>query len=196
MHGAEIELKFPIADPAAFRHNVEALGFHLKTERTLEQNTLYDTPDRGLRARGQIVRLRIYGSRCTLTHKRQPPGNDANSRYKTRIETESGVDDCAALAEIFTQLGFVPVFQYDKFRTEWSSSQSGGNLVVDETPIGVWAELEGEPEWIDLMLERLEIPSAECTTASYGRLFLDWKQRTRSPAENMTFAEAEVALSL
>jgi adenylate cyclase, class 2 len=191
MHGAEIELKFPVSDPQAFRRKVEGLGFHLETERTLEHNTLYDTPERNLRARHQIVRLRTYGSRCILTHKR-PSGDDAGSRYKTRIETESGVDDCSALAEIFSQLGYLPVFHYEKFRTEWTFGETGGHLVVDETPIGVWAELEGEPAWIDAMMARLDVVAEDSTTASYGKLFLDWKERTGSPAEHMTFEEAQL----
>ncbi len=194
MHGAEIELKFPISDPRAFRTQVEAAGFRLATERTLEQNTLYDTADRSLRARGQIIRLRSYGSRCVLTHKRQPPTNDVNARYKTRIETESGIDDCEALAEIFSQLGYAPVFRYDKFRTEWGFGSTSGHLVVDETPIGNWAELEGDPAWIDAMLDRLNIAAETCSTASYGRLFLDWKERTGSPADDMTFEAVETML--
>ncbi len=190
MHGAEIELKFPISDPQIFRRKVEALGFRLETERTFERNTLYDTEDRSLRTRGQIVRLRSYGNRCTITHKRQPESNDATSRYKTRIETESGVDDCEALAEIFHQLGYEPVFHYEKFRTEWASGETGGHLVVDETPIGIWAELEGDPAWIDAVMEQLGVATGDSTTASYGRLFLNWKAETGSDAEHMTFAAA------
>ena len=64
-----------------------------------------------------------------------------------------------------------------------------GHLVVDETPIGNWAELEGPNDWIDSTLEQLNIDPATCITDSYGTLFLNWKQRTGSPAENLTFAE-------
>ena len=60
---------------------------------------------------------------------------------------------------------------------------------LDETPIGNYAELEGPEEWIDEMLAQLGIDHARCLTDSYGRLFLAWKQRTNSPAENLTFAE-------
>jgi len=192
MHGAEIELKFPVSDPQAFRRKVDGLAFRLKTERTFEQNTLYDTPDRTLRNRGQIIRLRTYGNRCTLTHKRLPPANDATARYKTRIETESGIDDCDALIEIFAQLGYYPVFQYEKFRTEWDSTTSSGHLVVDETPIGIWAELEGDPAWIDSILDQLGVNPEDSTTLSYGRIFLNWKAETGSPADNMTFAETQL----
>jgi adenylate cyclase class 2 len=196
MQAAEIELKFSVADAKVLRATAFALGFTLITERTFESNTLYDTPDRQLRARKQILRLRQYGARWTVTHKRQANSGaaESNPRYKTRIETESVVEDGDALAEIFAQLGYAPVFRYEKFRTEWASGD--GHLVLDETPIGTWAELEGAPAWIDSMLERLGVSSAQCSTDSYGTLFLKWKQSSGSPAENLTFEEAGVAAKL
>lgn len=133
--------------------------------------------------------MRQYGDRWTLTHKRLPDFVENNARYKTRVETETGVEDGEALAEVFTRLGFGPVFRYEKFRTEWDAE--GGHLVLDETPIGVYAELEGSPEWIERMIEKLGIDTDSCSTASYGALFLDWKQRTGSPAENLTFDEVK-----
>jgi adenylate cyclase class 2 len=187
MQAAEIELKFSVTDVLALRSTVDNLGFRLVTERTFESNTLYDTPDRRLRGRKQILRLRHYGSRCTVTHKRQAGSGDGDLRYKTRIETESLVEDCEALAEIFSQLGYIPVFRYEKFRTEWERDE--GHLVLDETPIGIWAELEGPPVWIDAMLEQLGIAPALQSTASYGTLFMHWKEETGSPAENLTFDE-------
>ncbi len=187
MQAAEIELKFSVKDIRALRSAAEALGFTLITERTFESNVLYDTADRQLRARTQILRLRHYGERCTVTHKRLADGDDADLRYKTRIETETAVEDGDALAEIFIQLGYGPVFRYEKFRTEWE--MEAGHLVLDETPIGVWAELEGPPAWIDAMLEKLRVAGGLRTTESYGRIFLRWKEETGSLAENLTFAE-------
>jgi adenylate cyclase class 2 len=187
MQAAEIELKFTVTDVQALRLAAETLGFRLLTERTFESNVLYDTADRQLRSHRQILRVRHYGARCTVTHKRQAAGDEGDLRYKTRIETESAVGDGDALAEIFTQLGYGPVFRYEKFRTEWT--MEGSHMVLDETPIGVWAELEGPPEWIDAMLEKLAIAPELRTTESYGKLFLRWKEETGSPAENLTFDE-------
>jgi adenylate cyclase, class 2 len=68
--------------------------------------------------------------------------------------------------------------------------------VLDETPIGIYAELEGPPAWIDATLAALEIDPSTCLTDSYGRLFLQWKERTGSPAENLTFDEIPAAQSL
>lgn len=187
MQAAEIELKFAVADTRAFRRTAEAHGFHLETERTFERNTLYDTPERTLREKGQLLRLRTYGKRCVLTHKRTPADSDPEARYKTRIETETDIDDCSAVAEIFHQLGYEPAFMYEKYRTEWTSGEVGGHLVLDETPIGTWAELEGPIAWIDAMLAELGVALEDSTTLSYGRLFLDWKERTGAETDHMTF---------
>lgn len=190
MQASETELKFVVPDQAALRSRALELGFQLQTPRTFESNTLFDTDARTLRAKKQILRLRTYGEHCTLTHKRMVDGaSDEGARHKTRVETETLVEDCSALAEVFMQLGFGPVFRYEKYRTEWA--ESVGHLVVDETPIGVWAELEGPPEWIDSMLIQLGVPQEACTTESYGALFLTWKERTGSPAEHLTFAQVQ-----
>ena len=199
MQNAEIELKFPIPDPAALQSRLPQLGFHLETPRTFEHNTLYDTPGRDLRAKRALLRIRQYGSLCTVTHKRigDQENTAENPRYKVRIETETAVAEGSALAEIFQQIGYAPAFTYEKYRTEWShSSEPSVHLVIDETPIGNYAELEGPPDWIDRTLATLGIDHATCLTDSYGKLFLDWKQRTGSPAENLTFAEIAPALAI
>jgi adenylate cyclase, class 2 len=194
MQSAEIELKFPIDDPAGFESRLPGLGFQLDTPRTFEQNTLYDTPARTLRESKQILRLRRYGMLWTVTHKRQAAPNDdgVTPRYKLRIETETHVDDGPAMGQVFEQLGYAPAFRYEKFRTEWSQKLAGSalaHLVVDETAIGTFVELEGPTEWIDETLVRLGVDPATCLTDSYGKLFLNWKARTGSPAENLTFQE-------
>ncbi len=191
MQAPETELKFTVEDIPAFRAAVSSLGLSLRTERSFEANTLYDTPDRALRGKHQLLRLRQYGGSYLVTHKRMPEGDTgaaSDERYKTRIETETHIEDGAAMAEVFQQLGFAPVFRYEKFRTEWDAPE-GGHLVLDETPIGTWAELEGEPAWIEAMLTRLNIAPERCSTESYGTLFLQWKSNRSSSAENLTFTE-------
>jgi adenylate cyclase class 2 len=191
MQSAEIELKFPVSDIAALQSRLQALGFLLETPSTFESNTLYDTPDRGLRDSGQVLRLRQYGDRWTVTHKRHPDSENSGAteaaHYKVRIETETTVADGPALAEIFARMGYSPMFRYEKYRTEWS--QGAFHLVIDETPIGTFAELEGSIAWIDETLAKLDIDPATCLTESYGRLFLAWKAQTGSPVENLTFSE-------
>ena len=190
MQSAEIELKLPVHDLPQLVERLAEIGFTVDTPRTFEHNTLYDTPERSLKAAGQLLRVRRYGERNVVTHKRHPDNEDTGSIYKVRIETESEVADGAALAEIFTRLGFGPVFQYEKYRTEYSfAAEPGAHLVLDETPIGNYAELEGPTDWIDRTLAALDVSPGDCLTESYGKLFLAWKQRTGSPANNLTFEE-------
>lgn len=198
MPSAEVELKFPVDDAALLESRLPDLGFKLVTPRTFEQNTLFDTAERTLLQSRQILRLRCYGERWTVTHKRMPGKEDDRSersdRYKTRIETETRVDDGPAMGQIFEQLGYKPAFRYEKFRSEWEApDDSSAHLVLDETPIGTFVELEGPPTWIDASLAKLGIDPARCSTESYGRLFLAWKQRTGSPASDMTFDQIKPA---
>ncbi|WP_041597524.1 class IV adenylate cyclase [Granulicella tundricola] len=190
MQSAEIELKLPVDDLQALHDKLDELGFQVDTPRTFEQNTLYDTPDRSLKAGGQLLRVRQYGDKFVVTHKRHPDDEEPDSFYKVRIETESEVADGPALAEIFTRIGYGPTFRYEKYRTEYSHRDApGAHLVVDETPIGNYAELEGPTGWIDRTLNALGVDPGVCLTESYGKLFLAWKKRTGSPVENLTFAE-------
>ena len=192
MQSAEIELKFRVESLFEFERRLPQLGFRLETPRTFEQNTLYDTPERSLKAKGEILRVRRYGERWVMTHKRHPDEEDTASIYKVRIETETEVKDGEALAEVFTRLGFGPAFRYEKFRTEYGHvDEPHGHLVLDETPIGIFGELEGPTDWIDRSLAALGIDPGSCLTESYGKLFLKWKRETGSSAENLTFDEVQ-----
>ncbi len=182
----ETEIKFRVADLAALAQRLEASGFHLQTPRSFESNVLYDTADRQMRARTEILRIRNYAGRCTLTHKRLPVGGPAEDRHKHRIETETAIADGNALAEFFLSLGLVAAFRYEKWRTEWQDGE--GHCVIDETPIGDYAELEGSAEWIDRAAARLGVDPAEYLTLSYGRLFDLWREQYRSTADDLTFA--------
>jgi adenylate cyclase class 2 len=190
MQATEIELKFRVASLPRLEARLHSLGFLLETPRTFESNTLYDTPDRQLKMRGELLRIRRYGSRKVVTHKRHPDVEAEGTLYKVRIETESEVADADALAEIFTRLGYGPSFRYEKYRSEWCHpAETTAHLVLDETPIGDFAELEGPAAWIERTLAELAIDHADCLTESYGKLFLAWKLQSGSAAEHLTFDE-------
>jgi len=182
----ETEIKFRIDDPAGLAKRLEKAGFRLETPREFESNVLYDTPDRAMRARTEILRIRHYGERWVVTHKRLPDVGPAEDRHKHRVETETTVGDGDVLAGIFESLGLVAVFRYEKWRSEWSDGE--GHCVIDETPIGNFAELEGSAAWIDGAAARLGVDPTEYLTLSYGRLFDLWREQQRSPAQDLTFA--------
>jgi len=178
----EVEIKFMVTGAKALVRRLRTSGFHLVTRRTHEMNVLYDLPGQPLRERGEILRLRKYGDRWSLTHKSKgTPG-----RHKLRQEFETAVADGASLDRILRALGYSPSFRYEKFRSEWTDSR--GHVVIDATPIGIVAEIEGRPHWIDRTARRLGIPPSSYITLSYGAMFNEWKRRTGSPALEMTFA--------
>ena len=187
MHSVEIEVKFRVADRAALIARLLALGFVEQTSRTFEHNVLFDTTDHALRASRSILRIRKYGGQWLLTHKCLPPGYDPSERHKHRRETETSVDDGEALASIFESLGYLRSFTYEKWRTEFNDGN--GHCVIDETPIGLFAELEGPDHWIDRQTQALGLEPHELSTLSYGRLFEQWLTETGSAAHNLTFAE-------
>jgi len=185
----ETEIKFRLDAPddvATLTGRLVAAGFTLQTPRSFESNVLYDTGDRELRARTEILRIRSYAGRWTLTHKCLPAVGPGEDTHKHRLETETDVADGAALAQVFLSLGLAPAFRYEKWRTEWSSGE--GHCVVDETPIGNYAELEGPSEWIDRAAASLGIDPSRYSTLSYGRLFEVWCQEHNSDAHDLTFA--------
>jgi len=180
---SEVEIKFRVADVRRIEQSLTDAGFQLKTPPTHEMNSLYDRPGNPLRRQGAILRLRKYGERWRLTHK----ANGVPGKYKTREEHETAVENGPELDAILRALGYAPSFVYEKFRSEWSDGE--GEVVVDHTPIGVVAEIEGAPRWIDRTARALGVDARDYITKSYGELFLEWKKATGSSAANMTFRE-------
>ncbi|MFZ0815454.1 MAG: class IV adenylate cyclase [Candidatus Sulfotelmatobacter sp.] len=177
----EIEIKFRVSDLRALAHKLRAAGFRMVTPRTHEINTLYDLPGEVLRARKELLRIRKYGSEWTLTHK----AKGKIGRHSSRVETETHVSDGKKMDTILRALGYTPSFRYEKFRAEWSDGK--GQVVVDETPIGNFCEIEGLPRWIDATAKQLGVTTADYITRNYTGLFLNWKAEVGSEAEEMTF---------
>jgi adenylate cyclase, class 2 len=177
----EIEIKFCVADTRALTCRLRAAKFRLVTSPTHELNTLYDLPGQPLRKRGDLLRLRKYGEEWVLTHK----SKGTVGRHKTRVELETKVTDGKKMDAILRALHFQPTFRYEKYRAEWSDGR--GHVVVDETPIGNFGEVEGPPRWIDRTAKALGISNQDYLTDTYAGLFFAWKRRTRSPATEMTF---------
>src|SRR5258707_12446757 len=162
---SEIEIKFRVRDLRGLRQQLRAAGFRLKTRRTHEMNTLYDLPGGVLRARKELLRLRKYRSEWTLTHK----AKKQTGRHSSREELETGVTDGKQMDLILRALGYAPSFRYEKFRAEWTDGK--GQVVVDETPIGNFCEIEGSPRWIDATAKKLGVSRADYITQNYEGLF-------------------------
>jgi adenylate cyclase, class 2 len=187
----ETEIKFRVPALRALTRQLHAAGFRLITRRTHEMNTLYDLPGEVLRNRHELLRIRKYGSTWTLTFKH----GTKRAKHSSRIEIETTVSDGKKLDAILRLLGYAPTFRYEKFRAEWAEKKHAGEkgkhgngvIVVDETPVGNFCEIEGPPRWIDTTAKKLGVTPADYITKNYATLFLEWKQKMKSKATEMTF---------
>jgi len=177
----EVEIKFRADNLKDFERRLKAAGFKRENPPTHEMNTLYDLPGRVLRRRKELLRLREFGSSWKLTHK----SAGKVSRHSSRTELETGVADGKKMDAILRGLGYSASFRYEKFRAEWTDGK--GQVVVDHTPIGDFCEIEGKSRWIDATAKTLGVGREEHITKNYATLFTEWKQQTKSKAEEMTF---------
>ena len=182
--GHEVEIKFRVEDISTLAASLAGAGFRQVTPRTHEMNTLYDLPGNPLRRRGALLRIRKYGTKWTVTYKDKIAAHAG--RHKSRREIETQVENGEALASMLTASGFQAGFAYEKFRSEWSDGT--GHVVIDETPIGNFAEIEGSPQWIDAVASRLGVSHRHYITASYAELFAMWKKKSGSEVMQMLFA--------
>jgi len=196
----EIEIKLRVTDPVRLLRALLRLGAHTRG-RVFEQNTLYDTPDAGLRRRGWLLRLRtetpapsrlIPGGRrsAAITSKMPPPVASA-SRYKERLEREWPIAHPRRWPRLLRSLGFRPSFRYEKYRSRFRLP--GLELDLDETPIGVFLELEGAPAKIDRVTCSLGYAPRDYLRATYGDLWAAHARRRGHSPRDMLFPRKNFA---
>jgi adenylate cyclase class 2 len=164
----ESEIKLRVEGPEAARRAVAALGAVAKAPRHLEDNILYDDPARSLMASGRALRLRRAAGRAIVTFK--GPRQDRADGVKSRTEIETEVADAEAFDAILRALGYVKVFRYQKYRESyhWRDVE----IVVDETPIGTFLEIEGPVTTIHETARALGRGPQDYIAESYAALFL------------------------
>jgi len=179
----EIKLRLP-GKLGKIRRRLRELGFHIAGHRALESNTLFDNSKRTLRKHGKLIRVRVTNRGRLLTYK----GPSQASKYKKRPELEIDLPETARVETMFEHMGYHPVFRYEKFRTEYSKGAgNGGKVLLDETPIGNFVEIEGSPRWIDRTARQLGFSSDDYITRSYGYLYLAYCREKRMPPKDMLF---------
>src|SRR5262249_719716 len=155
------EIKLAVPDARSARALLRRTGFRVIRPRVFEANTVFDTMDRALGKSARLLRGRTAGSKSTLTYKGKPLGG----RHKSREEGEGEVAAVGKSSAILERLHSRPVFRYEKYRTEFAEPRRAGHAVLDETPIGVFLELEGTGPWIDRTARRLGFSESDYITA-------------------------------
>jgi adenylate cyclase class 2 len=128
-----------------------------------EENTLYAGGNLDLHR--QALRLRRVGDRAIFTYKERYA---SELPIKHQREDETIVENAQALHTILDALGYQPALVYEKRRTTWRLK--GAEVVVDELPFGLFAEIEGEESAIREVEELLGLVNAEAEMATYPEL--------------------------
>ena len=167
---------------------IETKGYVLSEPRTLENDQLFDLLSGGLRQSDQILRLRRTfspedGPRAMVTYK----GPAKREIYKSREEIEFLVSDPDTFTLVLDRLGYYPGFRYEKYRTKFTAPGELGVITLDETPIGVYLELEGPQYWIDSTAARLDFPVTRFLNISYAALYRKHREQHPDAPANMTF---------
>lgn len=163
----EVKLRFTSADLARQRILSPAVGATPLRGRRLQEDALLDTPDNQLHQRRSALRVRSENGKSLLTFK----GPVQPSVTKLREEHETVVGDGEALLTILRELGWHVWFRYEKYREEFAAEDV--IIAIDETPIGVYVEIEGSEDHIHRATAALGMTPAEYVTASYRTLYLE-----------------------
>jgi adenylate cyclase class 2 len=183
----EREIKLPFADLEAARQAVVTAGGRLVVSRRPIDDRLFDTADGALRRAGRTLRVRRDGQRTLLTCKGPaPPG-----LVKIREEFETEVGDAETIEAIIGALGYRQTFRSQKFREEYAATD-GASIAVDETPIGVFVEIEGSEAAIITTATALGRSTSDYVLDSYPALHRAWCQRHGLAAGDMLFPERAI----
>jgi len=179
----EVEVKLPATDLADVRRRLEELGATLEEERHDESNDLFDDAAGSLAGSGRALRLRRAQGRGILTFKGAARFTQG---VKSREERETVVGEPGEMEAILERLGFRRKFRYEKRREEWRFSDC--DVALDETPIGDFVEIEGDPAAIRKAVAALALDFASAIPYSYAGLYA--RKRKEDPAlpEDMVFA--------
>lgn len=172
----EREVKLFFLSAAAARTALLAVGASASRPRRLQDDALFDTPEDLLRGKGCIVRVRTeHWPDNALTTTLTVKGPVQPGPMKIREEHETRVEKGDALAQILDVLGLRPWFRYQKYREEFSAPDVIAAL--DETPVGVFVELEGSEAAINSMTAALGLSSGDFILDSYYRLFVSRREQ-------------------
>jgi predicted adenylyl cyclase CyaB len=175
----EREIKFRSDDLAKLRERLGELEAERVGPAAFEDNWIVDREDE-LLSEGRILRLRTDGTRSHLTFKGPM---HLEGKLKVRHELEIGIESAEEGLLLFEQLGYKVVRRYQKVREEW---QLGGvTISLDHTPIGDYAEFEGDGA--ETVARRCGFDPTKGEPRSYLRLYEDYLKAHPDAPPEMTF---------
>jgi len=179
----EREIKLPFESAEAALAAVLATGATPLKGRRLQEDCLLDTANDDLHRRRSALRVRQDGGRCILTFK----GPVQPGEVKVREEIETIAGDGVLLLRILGELGYHVWFRYEKYREEFTLDDC--IIAIDETPVGVFVEIEGGDRGIAAAAQLLGRGPGDYVLESYRGLFVRHCEQHGLPPTDMLFDE-------
>jgi predicted adenylyl cyclase CyaB len=177
----EVELKAVVDSMPARMANVERAGGRLVFRGRLE-DCRYDTIDRQLRLRDDVLRLRVYRDdhsvRAELGWKGPTRYEDG---YKVRDEVGARSSDADALRYILQHMGFVITREIDRDISQYELH--GATVRFERYPrMDDLVEVEGDPGAIERAIEAIGLPREAFTSERLFDFVRRWQERTGESA--------------
>lgn len=175
----EKEIKFPGVELEKLRERLIDLEAERVGPPAFEDNWILDR-DNELLSSGRILRLRTDSNRARLTFK-GPMRLEGN--MKVREEREVGIESAEETRALLENLGYQVVRRYQKVREEWHLG--GVTIALDHTPIGDFAEFEGDGA--ETVAKRCGFDLQKAERRSYLRLYEDHLKHHPDDPPEMVF---------
>lgn len=168
----EIEIKFKV-------NNFEDITARLKKQgakcdwRGIEESFFFDTPDRRLKRKRQMLRLRRWeGHSNSLTLKLEP---ESSKRFKIRDEYQIMFDDMDTARDILKHLGYAEYLRYKKYREHWVLKDAVVEL--DKLKSLYFVEIEASQDRIQELVSELGLDWKKTTTEGYLTILKNLERR-------------------
>jgi predicted adenylyl cyclase CyaB len=185
----EVELKAVVDSMPARIANVERAGGRLVFRGRLE-DCRFDTIDRQLRARDDVLRLRVYRDERSVRAELGWKGPTRYEEgYKVRDEIGARSPDADALRYILEHMGFVITREIDRDITQYELD--GATVRFERYPrMDDLVEVEGEPGAIERAIEAIGLPREAFTSERLFDFVRRWQERT---GESAALCDRELA---
>lgn len=178
----EIEGKWLVRDLKKLEARLLALGAFCVQERCYENNLRFDTQERQISKKLNVLRLR-QDDDARLTFKGKL---DMDNGVGRRAEIEFSVSDFELAKQFLEALDYSVVFRYEKYRTTYVVGSN--HVMLDEMPYGDFIEIEGSSgEAVRVLSEQLKLDWDARAMTSYTGLFSTYCTNTGQEIRDLTF---------
>ena len=181
----ERELKFAASDLGLVRDRLKDIGA-IFIDKYFEQNIVFDRPDKSLKERRILLRLRKIKNRNILCLK-CPHNGQRSSQIKILDEYETEISNRENFIAILNKLGFDISFQYEKIREKWRFEDL--IICLDILPFGEYVEIEGDGDLFGFA-QKLGLREKDATSKNYHELNSEIrKKKGLAPCDSFVFKD-------